>query len=175
MLGNDTNGDCVVAATEHLEMIHHLATTSSWKRLLYRLGFKPPSTKFTLALYNEFLKSQGQAPNTGIDPANWFVWLKANGIITDYKQVSLDAVEQALIDWKGCLLGLELTPTAYNGTFGNVPWEIGPGDVPNPNLFHAVALVTYNTTDYGCVTWGRMKSMTNEFFTTCAFGCWVFK
>lgn len=178
MLGNDVDGDCVVAATEHLQMIHNLATTSTWKRLLYRLGFKPPSTQFTLDLYTRFLASLGETgPSTGIYPGQWFPWLKAQGIITDWQAIALDptSVRQALLDWKGCLLALELTSYSYNNTFGNVPWEVRPGDVPNPNLGHAVALVSSNETDYGVVTWGRMKSMTNEFFTECVNGCWVFK
>jgi hypothetical protein len=179
MLGNDVDGDCVVAATEHLEMVHHLAVTSTWKKLLYRLGFKPPSTKFTVALYTKFLASLGEkGPLTGIYPGQWFPWLKAQGIITDWKEIPTDAVEikQAMIDWKGCVLSLALTSYAYNNTFGNVPWEIrGPEDTANPNLEHAVALVTFDETDYGVVTWGRMKSMTDQFFSTCVNGCWVFK
>jgi hypothetical protein len=182
MLGNDVNGDCVCAATEHLEMVHNLATTSSWKKLLYRLGFKPPSTKFTLELYTEFLATLGEKPpETGINPEQWFPWLLTKGIITEWQAVALDApsVQQALIDWKGCLIALMLTDHAYQYTFTKEPWEMLPGDVPDPKNGHAVALVSYNQTDYGVVTWGRMKSMTNEFAAAypagCVYGCWVFK
>src|ERR1035437_7965638 len=100
MLGNDVNGDCVCAATEHLEMVHNLATTSSWKKLLYRLGFKPPSTKFTLELYTEFLAPVGKKPpEPGTNRGQWSPWLLTKEIIRGWQAVAPAApsVQQALI------------------------------------------------------------------------------
>src|ERR1035437_4395147 len=105
MLGNDGTGGSVCAATEHLEMVHNLATTSSWKKLLYRLGFKPPSTKFTLELYTEFLATLGEKPpETGINPEQWFPWLLTKGSITEWQAVALDApsVQQGQVSPPSC-------------------------------------------------------------------------
>ena len=181
-LGNDRDADCVPAATEHLEMVHNLDATSTWKKLLYRIGFRPPHAGFTLELYTQYLATQGEkpGPDVGVVQQNWFTWLKAQGKIVDFEQITAppitpDAIKQLMIEWKGCLLGLFLTENAYQNYWKNESWDIRVGEKPNPALNHAVALVSYHGSDYGVVTWGQMKTMTESFLTACVYGVWVFK
>lgn len=177
-LGNDTYGDCVVAATEHLKMIQNLATTSTWKKLFYRIGFTPPSTQFTVDLYAEFLATLHPAEqpggDVGVNPTAWFTWLQGCGTIKSWSQVPTDedSIHQAMIDNKGCMLTVSLTNYAYAHPWR--PWLVQTGDVPNPSLSHAVALVAYGSVNDSVVTWGFMKSMTHDFTQLTITGCYVF-
>lgn len=182
-LGNMVYGDCVVAAYLHLVMVHNVATSSTWKKFLYRLGFTPPSNKFAVQQYTDFLATLNEKPSgtMGVDPLTFFTWLKSTGQINDFQQIpigfspfALDNVHEAMIQWNGCMLVLNLTNRAYDTGLEHIPWTIEPGDTPNPMLGHAIALVAYNPEMNGIVTWGMMKEMSNDFFTTCVYGCWVF-
>lgn len=182
-LGNFALGDCTVAAWLHLTMVHNVAAASSWKKLLYRLGYRPPHDPFAIEEYTAYLATLNEkpSPTTGVDPASFFAWLKSLGKIKDYAQIDItgpsgeDSLHQAMIDWNGCLLALELTDCAYSNPFNGRPWMIRVGDVPDPNLGHAVALVVYGPLNDGVVTWGEVKNMTREFTKACVYACWVFR
>ncbi len=186
---NNVYGDCVVAAYLHILMVKHLSTASTWKRLLYKLGWQPPSSLFALQTYRDYLATNHQTPgpDVGIDPESFFAWLKATGQITDYGQTDMSAGVDAngltredrmhadMIAYNGLLLALSLTNRAYDDFYFNEPWEILPGDVPNPALGHAVALVVYGPQMDGVVTWDRMKSMTRQFVEVCVGAAWWFE
>lgn len=186
---NNVYGDCVVAAYLHILMVKHLATASSWRRLLYKLGWQPPTSAFAMTTYRDYLATQGEkpGPDVGLDPASFFAWLKSTGQITDYGQTDMSAGTDAngltredrmhadMIAHDGVLLALSLTNRAYDDFYSKQPWEILPGDVPNPQLGHAVALVTYGPEMDSVVTWDRMKSMTREFTNVCVYGAWWFE
>jgi hypothetical protein len=69
-------------------------------------------------------------------------------------------------------VGLDLPPFACAGDpkgWPDIPWEI-PASIspeaaaPNPDMGHCVALVGYDERSVYAVTWGRLKSMSWEFF-----------
>jgi hypothetical protein len=69
-------------------------------------------------------------------------------------------------------VGLDLPPFACAGDpkgWPDIPWEI-PASVtpnaaaPNPNMGHCVAVVGYDEQSIYAVTWGRLKTMSWEFF-----------
>jgi hypothetical protein len=183
MLGNDVDGDCVVAATEHLRMCQNVTKASTVKRVLYRLGFRPPHTGYTLELYAQYLATLNEKPSatTGVYPEGWFTWLKSRGLIKDFGSVDFTKqllVQQAMIDHRGVLLTMSLTPSAIGKDA--VPdglWTVdsGRGDQPNKAWQHAVALVEYNTYSYGIVTWGEINRLTRDYFAACVDGCWWFE
>lgn len=178
-LGNIYLGDCVVAAWLHLTMVHNLAVSSTWKKLLYRVGFRPPSNAFAKADYAAYLATVGEVPSgtAGIDPNSFFPWLVSTGKIKDWSSVSLTpgsivtSIEQACVDGIGCMLTLNLTRRAYNSTRD---WVVEPGDTPDPSLGHAIADVVYNPEFHGVVTWGSMKSASVDFLELCVTGCYIF-
>jgi hypothetical protein len=179
-LGNDRFGDCTVAAYLHLCMVHNIAASSSWKKLLYRAGYRPPHDPFAVVLYTEFLATLNEKPSgtQGVDPFTFFTWLKVKGIIQDFQQIDItapgeDAMHQAMIDWSGCLLALNLTTYAFDTALNGKAWDVRPGDVPA--FGHAVALVEYGPLNDAVVTWGQIQSMTRAFTKECVYACWVFK
>jgi hypothetical protein len=179
--GNDVDGDCVCAATEHIRMCKGVTQQSRLKHVLYRLGFKPPTGVYTMDLYTQYLAtlSEKPSPETGVDPAQWFAWLKAQGLVVDWGLIlnyDLPTLQQAMIDYRGFLLAIELTDNAYNDVTPSKPWDVGPGeyDQPNPQLSHAVAVVEYSGLLQTCVTWGYLKAMTDSFVKTCWEGAVVF-
>lgn len=182
-LGNDRFADCTVAAYLHLCMVHNLAAASTWQKLLYRLGYRPPHDPFAVELYTEFLSTLSEKPSgtQGVDPFTFFTWLKSKGIIEDFAQIDItgsngeDAIHQAMVDWNGCLLVLLLTTYAFDNYWNGKAWDMRPGDVPNPALAHAIALVEYGPLQDAAVTWAQIQSMTRAFTKACVYACWVFK
>lgn len=171
-------GDCTIAAYLHIRMVQNVAAASTWKRLLYRIGFKVPDNALALSEYRDFLATLGETPSptTGVDPSLFLAWEQKNGRITEWQQLTAtdeDSLHAAMIAWTGVLLAIELTSRVYNHPKGE--WRLQAGDKPNPNLSHAVALVAYNATDDAVVTWGYMKSMSQQFTQSTIIGAWVFK
>lgn len=170
-LGNDEDGDCVDAAVEHIVMCKSTTMASRWKKILYYLGYKPPSTKYTLALYAEYLATLGEkpGPETGVDPGSYLAWLLAQGDITSWGIIKPEAANQAILDYRGILAAVALTTNSYEGKPGAL-WIVGPNakDQPNPQLGHGIAIVEYTPTEYTCVTWGYLQDMTVEYLDTCS-------
>jgi hypothetical protein len=163
-------------------MCKSVQAASKWKHVLYRLGFKPPSTQYTLGLYAQYLATLGEkpGPDTGVDPGGYLAWLLAQGLITSWGIVPLSGVNQAIIDYRGVLAAVALTHNAAYNIGPNGIWIVGPQavDQPNPSLGHGIALVEYTPTNYTCVTWGYLQKLSLAFLQLCAgpqFGaCFVF-
>ena len=182
-LGNLLSDDCTVAAYLHLVMIHNLAAASSWQRLIYRLGYRVPHSPYAVQEYVDFLATIGEKAGVGVNPDQFLAWEKEKGRILEYQYVQLnglaapdllDTLNQAMIDWNGCLITVALTNRAYDEGTLRGAWHLEPGDVPNQNLEHAVALVAYGPRMESVVTWGEMKDMTRPFTEATINGCWVF-
>lgn len=183
-LGNIYLGDCVVAAIFHLVMMHNLATASSWKKLLYRVGFKVPTNGFAIEDYTEFLATLDEKPSgtMGVDPLQYLPWLVSKGIIkwwANYaisegpSDTKMDTIHGAMVEYNGAMLLVELTERAYQAGTSPIPWTIEAGEVPDPNLAHAIADVSYGPSFDGIVTWGIMKSASSAFIQECAYGLFV--
>lgn len=189
--GNLVDGDCVVAAFEQLEKCHNVQAASTWKKILYRLGFKVPTTGMALADYTDYLATLDEkpGPTMGIDPEGFFAWAKSTGRITDWGIVLADAssplganstemVKEAMIAHRGCLIVLTLTEQSYvSASIPGGRWVTGVGSQyqPNPKLQHAIALVEYNTGWLACVTWGFLVYLSPSFFAQCVSGCYWFE
>ena len=168
--GNERLGDCVAAAIEDLIQAKGTATASTWRKVLYRLGFTPPSNRRTVQLYTKFLATLNELPSAtqGIDPATFLEWLRVQGEIVEWSAYpigqdrTLSAV-QAGYTYGGAVLTLALTENMYNGFTDNHPWGIGngPGNTPLWALNHAVALVRNTGKELVIATWDRNKVLTD--------------
>jgi len=179
-MGNLVDGDCTVAAYYHVLMALNVLNGSSFKKILYRLGFRVPGTKFALKEYTAYLATLGQKPGkTGVAPDGWLNWQKEQGNVLGWKYVEVpgqalseQSLRTALDNFGGAILVGCLTSAAYNQMAN--PWVVNKGDVPNPNLGHAVAFLDYTDTDDRCVTWGKWHGMTIDFRELCFNGAFVF-
>ncbi len=181
-LGNFQYGDCVIAAFEHLRMVKGVANDSSWRKLLYQTGFRPPHTPYSVEIYAEYLATQGEKPggNVGVDPASFLAWAESKNLILGWGEISQpknrDSLHQAMVDYTGVLTCVELTTNSYDNWNNGKAWDVGPGpnDQPNPNLAHATALVRYGIEQDAVVTWGAVKSQTAAYTELCTYQAFVF-
>lgn len=190
-MGNFVYGDCVVAAFEHLRMVKGTSNASSWQKTLYRAGFRPPHTPYAIEVYAEYLATQGQkpGPTIGIDPLTFLPWAQEHNLILAWGSVNVDKsfvdanglgmrdrLHQAMIDYDGVMLSIELTNDAYQNFENRTPWHVGPApaDQPNPVLGHETALVAYTPQLDSVVTWGQMKSQTAAFTEATTYQGFVF-
>ena len=190
-MGNFQDGDCVIAAFEHLRMIKGTSNASSWQQTLYRVGFRPPHAAYAIEIYTQFLATQGQqpGPTQGVDPMAFFPWAQEHNLITAWGTVNIDKnfvdanglgmrdrLHQAMIDYRGVMLSVELTENAYQNYYTRTPWHIGAdsADTPTPSLAHEVALVAYTPELDSVVTWGQMKSATAAFTEAATYQAFVF-
>lgn len=190
-MGNFIDGDCVIAAFEHLRMVKGVSTASTWQKLAYQVGFRPPHTPYALAIYAKYLATQNQqpGPDVGVDPNTFFPWAKEQKLIIDWGTVNVDRtfvdanglsmrdrLHQAMINYRGVMTSISLTQNAYQNYQSSAPWDVGPdpADQPDPALGHETALVAYGPQLDAVVTWGRMKSQTAAFTETCTYQAYVF-
>lgn len=189
-MGNFQDGDCVIAAFEHCRMVKATTSASTWQQVAYRLGFRPPHSPYALEVYAEYLATQNQKPpNAGVDPNSFFPWAEAKGLITGWGTVNVDKtfvdangltmrdrLHQAMIDYNGVMMSLELTLNACNYYGSSQPWHVGPGpnDTPSAGLAHETLLTTYGPDLDSVVTWGRMKSQTAAFTEATTYQAFVF-
>lgn len=180
-LGNFIDGDCVIAAFEHARMCKGTAKASSWQKLIWKLGFRPPHTPYSLSVYAKYLETIGQkpGPEVGVAPDAFFTWAKEQGLIIDWghlTSLTRDSLHQAMLDYNGVVLAIQLTQDAYHNVWDNQAWSIGtdPGSQPDPTLGHATLLVQYNADEDAVVTWGRTKNQTAQFTTVTTWGAYVF-
>lgn len=178
MLGNDAEGDCVPAATEHNRISKGLYT-----------GDTAPTTEKTLTLYHRFGASQGEGPDAdeGCDIGTWLLWTydefekaKAAGDdieefafaeVTDLSQGSLNA---EMLTAKGIILGVSLTDDAQQ-LFPNSPWTVANGEQPDPEEGHGILQVKYDdaTKMAVCVSWGDLQQMTYDWVEACTEEAWI--
>lgn len=179
MLGNGDDGDCVIAAFFHILMVRAVAAASSWKKLLYRVGFTPPTAKQAIALYAEYLATLGEkpGPTTGVVATGFLNWAQSKGLIAQWSELTVTdeaTLHTAMIAETGIMLTMNLTNYAYRHFDDPVAWSIRPGDTPNPSLAHAVALVAYGPENDAYVSWGRVKSATRQFTQDCLVSAFTF-
>jgi hypothetical protein len=165
MDGNDTIGDCTIAAAAHL--------LAEWTALAQGSAVVVPSSE----VEQDYFQLTG-GPDTGLDlltVLNW--WRKtgfsgADGKIDAYAALSLNTpseLEQSVVLFGGSYLGLALPDFAAKPPGGNllgVPWVIpsGPTPPPDPNAGHCVPAVGYDDENVYVVTWGAIKAMSWGFY-----------
>jgi hypothetical protein len=182
MFYNAKYGDCVIAWYCNNLLTKNLSSLSTWKKILYRAGFRPPVNATALADYTAYLATVGEkpGPNTGCDPSSFLTWLKAQGKITDWGTVDYtnqSAVQQAMIEHRGVGLTMDLTPYAEGaGEIQMALWDVNAerGNQPDPNAQHMVELVEYNVTNYAIFTWAMTIRLTRAYYDACVNGCYWF-
>ena len=167
MFGNDQYGDCTCAAAGH--MIEEWTANTGTERTL--------SESAILNAYNYFAHGVADAGASMLDVLKYW---RTTGIGGDkihaFAQLephnSLQ-VQDTVFLFGNCYIGLELPDFAVTpGTnFLTTPWIFPPtGPVgnaaPNPNNGHCVPAVAYDPRNLWVVTWGALKPMTWQFYTT---------
>lgn len=181
--GNFTFGDCVVASYCDNLLTKNVTSASTWRRILYRLGFKPPTNGVAIADYTAYLATLGETPSPtqGIDPSGFYTWLQARGRIKSWGTVNHTQpalVEQAMIDHRGVTLTMALTDWADGaGATQMALWDVNgsPGHQPNYAKQHAVCLVEYNVTTYAIFTWSYTVRLSASYYDACVNGCYWFE
>jgi hypothetical protein len=169
MLGNDKYGDCTCAAAGHL-IEDWTANTGKEQSV---------SESQILAAYNHFAHGNADAGANMLDVLNYW---RQTGINKDkiHAFAALEPhntlqVQDAVYLFGGCYIGLELPDFAVApGTnFLTTPWVVPPqGPVrsaaPNPSNGHCVPAVAYDPRNLWVVTWGALKAMSWQFYSTYA-------
>jgi len=165
MMGNDTIGDCTVAAAGHC--------IEEWTTDAGNPVIVPDST-----IIAAYAAVSGYNPNTGqhdvgaieIKVLNYW---RQNGIgghsIQAYVALepgNLDHVRDAVFIFGNCYIGLALPATAQTQTVWSVP-PGGPSGLGAPGSWggHAVPVVAYDPNGLTVVTWGALKRMTWGFWS----------
>jgi hypothetical protein len=167
MYGNDQYGDCTCAAAGH--MIQEW-TANTGKELTL-----PDSA--ILDVYNYFVHGNPDAGIPMLDVLKY--WRKAgfgNDKIHAFAQLEPSSTVQAqdaVFLFGSCYIGLALPDFAVPGGVGDpkVPWIVPPSGphgsaVPNQKNGHCVPAVAYDPRSLWVVTWGALKQMSWQFYTT---------
>jgi hypothetical protein len=158
MLANDSLSDCGPAATEHYRMAKAGSATVT-----------PAATDtYTEDLYFAYGTAQGEPgpqPDQGVDNATWLKWLFDQGLIEAYAELDPsngDEVRQAMIDFRGVLVGCVLADDAESDFEATppIPWNLSSSDQPDPNDGHDILLVAYDPNSETFVTWGGLQPAT---------------
>jgi hypothetical protein len=165
MLGNDTYGDCGVAAYGHYLMAQ--AATNG----VYEPGFAVPTTANIESLYFAYGIAQGEPgpnPDQGVDNATFLKYLYDQALIEGFAQLdhtNSAEVQSAMIAFQGVFTGVQLDDDAESDFEAEpqIPWGSSPGDVPDPNDGHDTLLVYFDPTGGKLITWGDAQPFVLEF------------
>lgn len=157
MLGNDTKGDCTIAAQGH--------AAQAWSELA--VGVEAQVT--TAEVLTAYFKLTG-GQDTGavlIDALNqWRSSGVAGHKILAFAEIRLgdDRTLEAAIDlFGGAYVGLTLPSNWQDAIDAGRAWA-DTSMLPNPSDGHCVWLVGYNATGPVCVTWGQLQQMSWAFW-----------
>jgi hypothetical protein len=167
MMGNDKYGDCTCAAAGH--MIEEWTANIGTEKTL------PDSA--VLAAYNHFSKGN---PDAGANMLDVLKYWRKTGIAGDridsFVQLephNVMQVKDAVNLFGACYIGVALPDFAVSSgvDFLKVPWVVPPkgavGDAaPNQNNGHCIPAVGYDDRNLYVVTWGALKMMSWQFYTT---------
>ncbi|GAA1877138.1 hypothetical protein GCM10009753_00150 [Streptantibioticus ferralitis] len=167
MLGNDRYGDCVIAASLHMEQ--------NWTAYEGPQEMEPTEQQ-ALNVYSTITGFNPNDPSTDrgtnmLDALNY--WRKTgigNGTILAYAASEPGNVEHIkdIVELFGAAyVGLQLPVSAQKQKVWAVP-PGGPVGSGQPSSWggHCVPMIGYTPTQVMCVTWGQLKSMTWGFFET---------
>ena len=166
MMLNDNVGDCTCAAAGHLI---ELWTANNGNETV-------PPDPIILGAYEVI---SGYDPNTpandpGAVELDVLKYWRTTGIGQDKIQAfvgldekNTDHVRASVYLFGGCYIGLRLPNSAQTQDVWSVPPGGPTGDgLPGSWGGHAVPIVAYDTSSATVVTWGQLKKMTWEFYTT---------
>jgi hypothetical protein len=158
MYDNDQIGDCTCAAVGHM--------VQSWTQYAKGAQAVPANTDI-VAAYSAITGYNGTpATDHGAALLNVLAYWKQNGIgghkvdsfvAVDYQ--NLDEVRQAIADFGGVYIGVQLPITAQSQDIWDVTGGTG-SPVPGSWGGHCIPLVGYDANYFYCVTWGTLKRLT---------------
>ncbi len=165
---NDQYGDCTCAAAAH--MIQNWTANAGAE--------VSPSDQNVLSFYEHFTTP---GPENGCVMLSVLKYWRSTGLgndkITAFAQVENKNIIQAqdAVNLFGSLyIGVELPDFAVNSAnMLEVPWVVPPGGpagdaAPNPQNGHCIPAVAYDQRNLYVVTWGAVKSMSWQFYSTYA-------
>jgi len=167
LYGNDKYGDCTCAAAGHM--------VQEWTANTGKEETLPDST--ILDVYNHFVHGN---TDEGVNMLDLLKFWRKSGFGTDkifaFAQLELNKTLQAqdaIYLFGSCYIGLALPEFAVPNGVGDpsVPWVVPPsgpkGDAaPNQNNGHCVPAFAYDQRSLWVVTWGALKQMSWQFYTT---------
>jgi hypothetical protein len=108
--------------------------------------------------------------DTGVDLGDWLLWLFQQGLIEGFvKLPGLYDLDAALSHFNVVVVGVNLNPQADAQCEAGQPWDVGPGDEPDPSEGHAI-LYVYRQSPTGLaeyITWGQRQFATAAWQTAC--------
>ena len=169
MFGNDQYGDCTIAAAGHM--------IEEWTANTGTIEILPENT--IIKVYDYF---SGGNPDAGANMLDVLKYWRKSGLgidkITAFAQLELQnnlQLQDAIYLFGNCYIGVALPnfAVAPGTNFLNIPWIVPPsgptGDAaPNPNNGHCIPAVSYDQRNIYVVTWGALKSMSWQFYSTYA-------
>ena len=168
MFGNDSLGDCTIAAAGH--MIEVWTANTGVEKTLAESAIE--------GAYNHF---SGGNPDAGANMLDVLNYWRKTGIGKDkihaFAQIEPKnnlQTQDSIYLFGNCYIGVSLPNFAVvPGHFLDTPWIVPPsgpvGDAaPNPNNGHCIPAVAYDPRNIWVVTWGALKSMSWQFYNTYA-------
>ncbi len=167
MMGNDSLGDCTCAAVGHAVQVW----TSIAKGAEVTLADSD-----VIALYEivgHYVRGQANTDQGAVETDVLGYWLKnpvAGNALSAYAALepgNLTEIKDAISLFGGCYIGLALPVSAQSQDIWAVPagGPTGPGE-PGSWGGHAVFVAAYDQRGLTCITWGALKRMTWEFWST---------
>lgn len=156
MYGNDTLGDCTVAAAAH--MIELWTAVAGVERSI--------TLESVVAAYHRL------SPNDdGANMLNVLRFWRRNGIggdrIAAFAQSDMAHIRDVVSIFGCAYVGVSLPDAVVNADDPLlVPW--GDGAVPDPNNGHCIPIVAYDPEGPTCISWAARKKMTWGFLQNVA-------
>lgn len=163
MMGNDTLGDCTCATVGH--MIQTWSSANGSQEILPDADIVALYENFG---YNPEDPSTDQGANV-LDVLNYWRQNPVNGHqLSAYASLNpkqVEEVRKSIYYFGGAYIGVQLPVTAQNQDAWTVTSTKGDGE-PGSWGGHAIPVVDYDENYVYCITWGAVKAMTWDFFTT---------
>lgn len=102
--------------------------------------------------------------DNGVDLGDWLLWLFKQGIIKGFVKLETDEVDGAIAAGLIVEVGVSLCRDADERFEQHEPWDVGPGNRPDPQEGHAIdqAGVVSPTGLRSFITWGGVQLATPE-------------
>jgi hypothetical protein len=168
MDGNDTYGDCTLAAAAHM--------IQSWNAET-KVDLPVPTDAEVVA---EYLKLT-HGKDTGMVESHVLKRWHGGGLwgvkIAAYAPVnvhSLDVLKQAVAYFGGAYIGIQVPQNAEEQFKAGIPWTLDPG-WQNQSIVggHAVPILGYDAQWLYVVTWGAVQQMAWDWWSTYGDEAWV--
>lgn len=161
-------GDCGPAAFFHNRMAVALAHKVEPEAALPLCGFTADQV---VDLYLTYTGGQ----DVGVVGALFLQWLYKQGLILAFAPVdvlSRDKVNQAVLDFDGVLLGVQLTDNADDLFTAGKPWALD-GEQPDPEDGHFIVKAGFTPQLDKDLSWGAVQFAEVSWTETCAEEAWA--